>query len=47
MQGGLYMEINKNMTIGELIEKAPEKLEILQRAGMHCLRMSSITRRNT
>ena len=31
------MEINKDMTIGELIEKAPEKAEILLNAGMHCL----------
>lgn len=31
------MEINKNMTIGELLEKAPEKEEILLEAGMHCL----------
>ena len=31
------MEINKNMTIGELLEKAPEKADILLEAGMHCL----------
>ena len=31
------MEINKNMTIGDLLEKAPEKAEILLEAGMHCL----------
>ncbi len=31
------MEINKDMTIGELIEKAPEKAEILLNVGMHCL----------
>ena len=31
------MEINKNMTIGELLEKAPEKAEILLEIGMHCL----------
>ena len=31
------MEINKNMTIGELLEEAPEKAEILLEAGMHCL----------
>ena len=29
--------INKDMTIGELLEKAPEKAEILLEAGMHCL----------
>lgn len=31
------MEINKDMTIGELLEKVPEKAEILLEAGMHCL----------
>lgn len=31
------MEINKNMTIGELLEKYPDKAEILLEAGMHCL----------
>ena len=31
------MEINKEMTIGELLEKAPEKAEILLEVGMHCL----------
>ena len=31
------MEINKEMTIGELLENAPEKAEILLEAGMHCL----------
>ena len=31
------MEIKKTMTIGELLEKAPEKAEILMEAGMHCL----------
>lgn len=31
------MEITKDMTIGELIEKAPEKVNILLEAGMHCL----------
>lgn len=31
------MEINKDMTIGELLEKAPEKAEILLEAGMLCL----------
>ena len=33
----LNTEINKDMTIGELLEKAPEKAEILLEAGMHCL----------
>ena len=36
-KGGIFMEINKDMTIGELLEKAPEKAEILLNAGMHCL----------
>ncbi len=31
------MEIKKDMTIGELLEQAPEKAEILLEAGMHCL----------
>lgn len=31
------MKIDKDMTIGELLEKAPEKAEILTEAGMHCL----------
>ena len=31
------MEIKKDMTIGELLEKTPEKAEILLEAGMHCL----------
>ena len=33
----LNMKINKDMTIGELLEEAPEKAEILLEAGMHCL----------
>ena len=31
------MKYDKNITIGELLEKAPEKAEILMEAGMHCL----------
>jgi len=31
------MEIKKDITIGELLEKAPEKAEVLLNAGMHCL----------
>ena len=31
------MQITKEMTIGELLEKAPEKADILLEAGMHCL----------
>ena len=37
MKGAYNMEIKKDMTIGELLEKAPEKAEILLNAGMHCL----------
>ena len=29
--------INKDMTIGELIQSYPDKAEILLSAGMHCL----------
>ncbi len=31
------MKIEKNTKIGEIVEKAPEKVEILLDAGMHCL----------
>ena len=31
------MEITKNIKIGELLEVAPDKAEILLAAGMHCL----------
>ena len=31
------MKIEKEMTIGELLENAPEKADILLEAGMHCL----------
>ena len=31
------MTINKDTKIGEIIENAPEKAEILLQAGMHCL----------
>lgn len=31
------MKIEKTMTIGELLQNAPEKAEILMQAGMHCL----------
>ena len=31
------MEINKDTTIGEILEKAPEKADILIEIGMHCL----------
>lgn len=29
--------IDKNMKIGDLLEMAPEKADILLNAGMHCL----------
>ena len=31
------MEISKDTTIGEILEKVPEKAEILLESGMHCL----------
>lgn len=31
------MEIKKDTRIGELLDEAPEKAEILLEAGMHCL----------
>ena len=31
------MEFDKDTTIGEIWEKAPEKAEILLEIGMHCL----------
>ena len=31
------MKFNKNTQIGELLEVAPEKAEILLQDGMHCL----------
>lgn len=31
------MIINKDTKIGEIIENAPEKAELLLEAGMHCL----------
>ena len=31
------MKIEKTTKIGELMEKAPEKADILLEAGMHCL----------
>jgi hydroxylamine reductase len=34
---GRKIMIDKDMTIGELLEKSPEKAEILLAAGMHCL----------
>ena len=31
------MKIEKDMVIGDILELAPEKAEILQEVGMHCL----------
>ena len=31
------MKFNKDTKIGELLEVAPEKAELLMEAGMHCL----------
>lgn len=31
------MKIDKTMTIGDLLDQAPEKAEILLNSGMHCL----------
>ncbi len=31
------MKVEKTTTIGELLEKNPEKADILLQAGMHCL----------
>lgn len=31
------MEIDKDMVIGDLLELAPDKADILLEAGMHCL----------
>ncbi len=31
------MEFKKDTKIGEILEKAPDKAEILLEAGMHCL----------
>ena len=31
------MQINKDTTIGEILEQAPEQADILLEVGMHCL----------
>ena len=33
----IIMKIEKTTTIGEILEKAPEKADLLLEAGMHCL----------
>lgn len=36
-RGEIKMNFNKDSKIGEILEKAPEKAEILLEMGMHCL----------
>ena len=36
-KGGIILEFNKETKIGEILEKAPEKADILLEIGMHCL----------
>ena len=31
------MKINKDTKIGEIVEKYPEKVDVLLSAGMHCI----------
>ena len=31
------MIFNKDMTIGEILDKDPEKIDVLLSAGMHCI----------
>ena len=33
----IIMKIEKTTTIGEILEKAPEKADLLLEAGMHCI----------
>ena len=35
--GGIRMKIEKTTKIGELLENAPEKADVLLESGMHCL----------
>ena len=35
--GGKKMKFNKDTKIGEILEIAPEKAEILMECGMHCI----------
>lgn len=37
IRGGIVMKFSKDTKIGEILEIAPEKAEILLSAGMHCL----------
>ena len=35
--GGIEMDFNKDTIIGEILDRAPEKADILIEIGMHCL----------
>ena len=35
--GGIVMKFSKDTNLSEIIEKAPEKVDILLEAGMHCI----------
>ena len=37
LKGGNIMKFNKDSRIGEILEVAPEKAEILLNVGMHCI----------
>jgi hybrid cluster-associated redox disulfide protein len=37
LKGENTMEINKTTKIGDIVENAPDKVDILLNAGMHCL----------
>lgn len=37
MKGELKMKFSKDTKIGEILEVAPEKAEVLLEIGMHCL----------
>ena len=36
------MKYDKDMLIGDLLEQAPEKADILLNAGMHCLSRNAL-----
>ena len=36
-KGFLIMNFNKDTLIGEILEKAPDKADVLLEIGMHCL----------
>ena len=37
IEGGLKMKFNKDTKIGEILQVAPEKAEVLMECGMHCI----------